>query len=81
MISRIAESIVQGAQGNNVAADDKVVAVLTDFPGQSQPEGGLERGAVQISERTLREVFLPMWVAGIKKAGALGVSGRLPGGR
>ena len=78
MISRIAESIVQGAQGDNVAADDKVVAVLTDFPGQSQPEGGLERGAVQISERTLREVFLPMWVAGIKKAGALGVMAGYP---
>jgi beta-glucosidase len=78
MISRIAESIVQGAQGDNVAAEDKMVALLTDFPGQSQPEGGLERGAVQISERTLREVFLPMWVAGIKKAGALGVMAGYP---
>jgi beta-glucosidase len=78
MISRIAESIVQGVQGDNVARDDKMVAVLTDFPGQSQPESGLERGAVQISERTLREVFLPMWVAGIKKAGALGVMAGYP---
>ena len=78
MISRIAESIVQGAQGDNVAAEDKMVALLTDFPAQSQPEGGLERGAVQISERTLREVFLPMWVAGIKKAGALGVMAGYP---
>jgi beta-glucosidase len=33
--SRIAESIVQGAQGSNVAAEDKVVALLADFPGQS----------------------------------------------
>ena len=78
MCSRIAESIVQGAQGDNVAADDKVVTVLTDFPGQSPSDSGLERGAVQISERALREVLLPPWVAGIKKAGALGVMAGYP---
>ena len=48
----------------------------------SRPEpagaSGLERGAMEISERTLREVFLPPWVAGIKKAGALGVMATYP---
>jgi beta-glucosidase len=78
LVSRITEAIVHGTQGDNVVADDKMVALLTDFPGQSQPEGGLERGALQISERTLREVFLPMWVVGIKKAGALGVMAGYP---
>lgn len=75
--SRIAEEIVRGAQGGNIAAD-KVVAGLCHYPGQSQGTGGLERGAMEISERTLREVFLPPWAAGIKRAGALGVMATYP---
>jgi beta-glucosidase len=73
LVSRIAEAIVRGAQGNNLAADDKVVTVFTDFPGQSEPASGLEHGALEMSERRLREVFLPPWVAGLTKAGGLGV--------
>jgi beta-glucosidase len=78
LCSRIAESIVSGAQGTDVSAADKVVAGLCHYPGQSQPASGLERGAMEISERMLREVFLPPWVAGIKKAGALGVMATYP---
>jgi beta-glucosidase len=78
LCSRIAENIVHGAQGDTVSAPDKVVAGLCHFPGQSQPVSGLERGAMEISERTLREIFLPPWVAGIKKAGALGVMATYP---
>ncbi len=78
LCSRIAESIVEGAQGNDVSASDKVVAGLCHYPGQSQPVSGLERGAMEISERALRSVFLPPWVAGIKKRGALGVMATYP---
>ena len=78
LCSRIAESIVIGTQGNNINAPDKVMAGLCHFPGQSQPIGGLERGAMEISERTLREVFLPPFEAGIKKCGALGVMATYP---
>ncbi len=76
--SRIAEAIVRGAQGKGIDADDKVVAGLCHYPGQSQPAGGLERGAMEISERRLREVFLPPWVSGIRKNGALGVMATYP---
>ena len=78
LCSRIAESIVGGTQGNDISAKDKVVAGLCHYPGQSQPASGFERGAMEISERTLREVFLPPWVAGIKKSGALGVMATYP---
>src|SRR6516162_6814662 len=44
--SRIAEAIVRGAQGSEINAQDKVIALLTDFPTQSEPFGGLERGAI-----------------------------------
>jgi beta-glucosidase len=71
--SRIAESIVTGVQDADIAAPDKAIAVLTDFPTQSQPVSGLERGAIELSERILRENFLPPWTAGITESGALGV--------
>lgn len=78
LCSRIAAAIVHGAQGNDVSASDKVVTGLCHYPGQSQPASGMERGAMEISERTLREVFLPPWVTGIKKAGALGTMATYP---
>jgi beta-glucosidase len=78
LYSRLAESIVRGVQGDDVSAADKVEAVLTDFPTQSEPVSGLERGAIELSERMLREDFLPPWNAGITKAGALGVMAGYP---
>ncbi len=76
--SRMAETIVQAVQGDDISAKDKTVAGLCHYPGQSQPAGGLERGAMEISERTLREVFLPPWEAGIREKGALGVMATYP---
>ena len=71
LCSQIVEAIVNGMQGEDISANDKAISLLCHFQGQSQPVSGLERGAMEISERTLREVFLPPWIAGIKKAGAL----------
>ncbi|PYV48578.1 MAG: beta-glucosidase, partial [Acidobacteria bacterium] len=76
--SRIAEAIVRGAQGPNVNAPDRTVALMTDFPTQSEPFGGLERGAITLSERELRENVLPPWKAAITKNGALGVMAGYP---
>jgi beta-glucosidase len=78
MCARYAETIVRAVQGDDVAAPDKTVAGLCHYPGQSQPASGLERGAMEISDRLLREVFLPPWEAGIKGAGALGVMATYP---
>ena len=78
LTSEIARTIVRAVQGYDISGDDKVVAGLCHYPGQSQPVSGLERGAMEISERTLREIFLPSWEAGIKDAGALGVMATYP---
>jgi beta-glucosidase len=78
LYARIAENIVVGTQGTNIAAPDKVIAVLTDFPTQSQPTGGLERGSIELSERNLRASFLQPWTAAITKAGGLGVMAGYP---
>lgn len=77
LYSRIAESIVRGAQGSNIDAPDKVIALMTDFPTQSQPVSGLERGAIEVSERVLRQNFLPPWTAAFN-AGSLGVMAGYP---
>jgi beta-glucosidase len=75
---RIGEAIVHGAQGANLAAPDKVIAVLTDFPTQNPAVGGMERGAVEISERSLRESAMLPWIGAISKAGGLGVMAGYP---
>ena len=78
LCSRVAESIVYGAQGDDISADDKVIAGLCHYPGQTQGLNGINRGSMDISERTLLEIFLPPWEAGVKKAGALGVMATHP---
>jgi len=78
LCARIAETIVRAMQGNDVSAPDKVVSGLCHYPGQSQPVSGFERGAMDVSERQLREVFLPSWQAGIQRCGALGVMATYP---
>ena len=77
LYSQIAENIVRGAQGSNIDAPDKTIALMTDFPTQSEPASGLERGAIELSERTLRENFLLPWIAAFR-AGALGVMAGYP---
>jgi beta-glucosidase len=78
MCSQVAASIVQALQGYDISAPDKLVAFLCHYPGQSQPISGFERGAMEISERKFREVFLPSFATGIKKHGALGVMATYP---
>ncbi len=78
LCAAFARAVVEGAQGTDISAPDKVVAGLCHYPGQSQPVSGMEQGAMEISERMLREVFLPPWEAGIKECGALGVMATYP---
>ncbi len=78
LCARYAEAVVAAVQGSDISAPDKCVAGLCHYPGQSQPASGLERGAMEVSPRTLREVFLPPWEAGIKRGRALGVMATYP---
>ncbi|HEV2382809.1 MAG TPA: glycoside hydrolase family 3 C-terminal domain-containing protein [Terriglobia bacterium] len=78
LYGRIGETIVRAVQGSDLAAPDKVIAVLTDFPTQSEPASGLERGAIEFSERSLRENDLQAWIGAITKAGGLGVMAGYP---
>jgi beta-glucosidase len=75
---RIGETMVRATQGSDISAPDKVIAVLTDFPTQSEPASGLERGAIEVSDRSLRENFMAPWIGAITKAGGLGVMAGYP---
>jgi beta-glucosidase len=78
LVSKIAENIVVAMQGYDVSGKDKAIAALCHYPGQSEPVSGLERGAMNITERELREIYLPPWISGIKKHGALAVMATYP---
>jgi beta-glucosidase len=77
LCSRYAESVVRGAQGDDISANNKVITGLGCFPGQGQGLNGTNRGYMDISERTLQEVYLPIWKAGIN-AGALAIMATHP---
>ena len=64
LVSRIAEAIAHGTQGDNLAADNAVVAVFTDFPGQSEPASGLERARWKCRNAACEKSFFrPGWQA------------------
>lgn len=73
LTGRMARAIVAGAQGDDVADPHHAGVILCHFPGQSEPVAGMERGAMEVSERVLRETFLPPWAAVSGPHGALGV--------
>ena len=72
LLSRIGETMTKIMQGNDISGKGTVVTAFTDFPGQNPAVSGLERGAVEVSERKLKEVLLPSWSACFKQ-GALAV--------
>ena len=68
--SRYAEALVKGYQGENPAAEGRIGACVKHFAGYGAPVGGRDYNNVELSERTLRDDYLPAYEAAIK-AGAL----------
>mgnify|MGYP003376339463 CR=1 FL=1 len=65
LASKIGASYINGAQGNDMSAPDKLATCLKHYVGYSFPINGLDRTPAWISERMLREYFLPTFEAGI----------------
>jgi len=60
LLSRLfAAARVRGFQGDNLAADDAIMACAKHFAAYGATEAGLDYSTVDVSERTLREVYLP----------------------
>ncbi|ATU63818.1 glycoside hydrolase family 3 N-terminal domain-containing protein [Piscinibacter gummiphilus] len=69
---RFAAARVRGFQGADLSRPDAMAATVKHFAAYGAAEGGLDYNTVDLSERTLREVYLPPFEAGLD-AGALAV--------
>lgn len=67
--SLIAKAQVEGFQGNSLFDPETIIACLKHFVAYGAGEGGRDYNTVDISEGTLRNVYLPPFQAGIE-AGA-----------
>lgn len=68
----MARARVRGFQGDALTANDAVMACAKHFAAYGAAEGGLDYNTVDISERSLREVYFPPFQAALD-AGALSV--------
>lgn len=69
LASTMGYNYITGAQGDDIGSPDKAATCLKHYVGYSYPLNGRDRTPAWISERTMREYFLPTFEAGIK-AGA-----------
>ncbi len=74
LASRMGVACIKALQGEGPLVDDQhVIATAKHFAAHGQPEGGTNIAPVNVSERILREVFLPTFEAAVKDAGVLSV--------
>jgi beta-glucosidase len=75
LASRFAEAKVRGFQGDDLKAAGSVAAAAKHFLAYGAPTGGLDYASVDVSERTLHEVYLPPFQAAL----AAGCAAIMPG--
>lgn len=62
---RSAEARVKGFQGNDLAAPNTIAACVKHFAAYGAPIGGRDYNAVDMSERMLRQTYLPPYKAAV----------------
>ncbi|HEX3187953.1 MAG TPA: glycoside hydrolase family 3 N-terminal domain-containing protein [Pyrinomonadaceae bacterium] len=66
LTSQMAYAIVRALQGTGPGIDEAhVIATAKHFAAHGQPESGTNIGPINVSERTLREYFLPSFKAAV----------------
>jgi len=74
LAGRMGVAAVRGFQGDATFRDRRhVIATLKHFAAHGQPESGINCAPVNVSERVLREVFLPPFEQAIREGGAIAV--------
>jgi len=66
LASVLGSAYIKGYQGDDISAPNKGLTCLKHYVGYSVPNNGKDRTPAWISERMLREYFLPSFEAGIK---------------
>ena len=70
--SLIAAAMVRGYQGDDLSADNTLLACVKHYAAYGAPQGGRDYNTVDMSERWLREFYLPPYKAAVD-AGAMSV--------
>lgn len=70
LTSRMAKAAVRGFQGSDPSAPDRLAACAKHFAGYGASEGGRDYNVGEITEHTMRNVYLPPFHAAVK-AGVL----------
>lgn len=65
LCSQLTRAAVEGYQGADLADPERIVACAKHFVGYGAAEGGRDYNTAEISERTLREVYLPSFQAAV----------------
>jgi beta-glucosidase len=74
LASRLGVACIKALQGPGPNVDgEHVMATAKHFAAHGQPEGGTNTAPVNVSERILREIFLPTFEAAVKEAGVRSV--------
>src|SRR5450432_2479286 len=68
--SEMARAYVRGYQGKNLDAADSIASCAKHYVGYGAAEGGRDYNTAEISEHTLREVYLPPFYAALDEGGA-----------
>lgn len=71
---RMAEAMVNGFQGKNMADRGRVAACVKHFAGYGAPAAGREYYNVELSEHTMREYYFPAYEKAVKAGCALVMS-------
>ena len=68
--SQIAKARVRGFQGQSLQDGQTMAACIKHFAAYGAPEGGRDYNTVDLSERTLRDIYLPPYKAGVDAGAA-----------
>jgi beta-glucosidase len=68
--SVVARAYVRGYQGSSLSAPDSIAACAKHYVGYGAAEGGRDYNTTEISEHTLREVYLPPFYAALDAGAA-----------
>ncbi len=67
LCGQMAKAMVRGFQGDNLRDPDAVLSCAKHFAGYGAAEGGRDYNTVEISENTLRNVYLPPFQAALEE--------------
>jgi beta-glucosidase len=65
LASKVIEALVKGYQGNNLSDSNSMVACVKHFAAYGAIEAGRDYNIVDMSDRRLREIYLPTYKAAI----------------